>query len=236
MASLPRKSAWSGLRQIAHNARHCVNSTSLFGRLKGCNSGNSLIEFALVLPVLTTMGMYGTEIAYMASVNMEVSQMAMSIADNSSRLGQTDNSGVTPTITEAGVNSILNGAVLEGADFNFAANGRIVLSSLELNPANNRQYIHWQRCKGSLAKTSEYGPTGTGLTGTTFQGMGKPGKVVTAGATTAVMFAEVTFQYQGLFGTMFTNNTTFHHEAAFLVRDDRNLTPGLTGATVLAPC
>ena len=84
-------------------------------RLARDGSGVSLIEFALMLPVLMTLGLLGTEVAWMSSVNMQVSQIALSLADNASRLGQTDNSSVTPTISEADIDSIMSGAIRQVA-------------------------------------------------------------------------------------------------------------------------
>ncbi|WP_395332424.1 pilus assembly protein TadE [Novosphingobium sp. BL-8H] len=188
------------------------------------------MEFALVLPVLITLGLYGTELAYMAMVKMEVSQLATSVADNASRLGQADNSAVAPSVTETDVNSIMSGALTQGSSFNFGANGRIILSSLE-RKSSTSQYIHWQRCRGSLARSSAYGPANTTLTG-----MGKTGHTIKAIANSAVMYVEVYYAYQPLFGTMFVKNPVFYQEAAFLIRDDRDITSGVTGTGGQSAC
>lgn len=187
-------------------------------------SASSLIEFAYVMPVLLTVGMYGTEVAYMATVNMQLSQVAMALADNASRLGQTDNSAVSPTIRNADVDSVMAGAITQGDSINLQANGRVILSSLERDPATGRQYIHWQKCRGTLVKASAYGPKKFGLSGTTLTGMGKSRPVV-ASSTTGVMFVEAFYAYKPLFGKMFVNNVNFSHEAAFMVRDDREYGP-----------
>lgn len=217
----------SRLRQAATRWRH---------RLGKDARGVSFLEFALVLPVLLTLGMYGTEIAYMSTIDMEISQIANSVGDNASRLGQTDNSAVTPTITQAQVKAVLDGAIEEGSRIDLAENGRVVLSSLERDSGSGRYYIHWQRCTGKLERDSAYGGEGLGLTGPTLQGLGKPGHLIAPPANSAVMFVEVYFEYQGLFGTMFVGNKVFKHEAAYVLRDDRNLTPGLTGTSVGIEC
>ncbi|WP_156842627.1 TadE/TadG family type IV pilus assembly protein [Novosphingobium aquimarinum] len=196
----------------------------------------SMLEFALVLPVLLTLGMYGTEIAYMSTVDMQISQIANSVGDNASRLGQTDNSAVTPTITQAQVKAVLDGAIEEGSRLGLEENGRVILSSLERAPVTGKNYIHWQRCIGDLDRDSAYGGEGLGLVGATLQGLGKPGHLIAPPANSAVMFVEVYFEYQGLFGTMFVGNKVFKHEAAYVLRDDRNLTPGLTGLSVGIEC
>ncbi|WP_297320005.1 pilus assembly protein TadE [Novosphingobium sp.] len=193
------------------------------------SEGLAYLEFAISLPVLLVLGLYGTELAYMASINMQVSQIASSVADNASRIGQTDNSGVTPTVTEAEIDSVLGGAILQGRGIKFNENGRIVLSSLEQDPSSKKQYIHWQRCRGTLAKESSYGPEGYGKTTGNLLGMGKEGALIKASGNSSVMFAEVFYSYKGLFGDMFVGTVEFKQEMAFETRDDRNLTPGVTG-------
>ncbi|GGC43106.1 hypothetical protein GCM10011371_33180 [Novosphingobium marinum] len=200
-----------------------------------CRGGNATIEFALVLPIFITLGMFGAEVANMAMVNMQVSQVAMAVADNASRLGQTDNSSITPTVSESEIESVLSGAMQQGSGLDLAGSGRIVLSSLERHPFSGRQYIHWQRCKGGLEKQSKYGPAGTGTDGD-FDGMGRTGQKIQARNNTAVMYAEVFYEYQGLFGDMFVGNQMFQQEAAFEIRDDRNLTPGVTGTGGSSNC
>lgn len=203
-------------------------------RLRANRKGVSFLEFALILPIIISMGFYGTEMAYMATVNMQLGQLASSVADNASRLGQTDNSAVTPNVKETDVDSVMTGALVEGQGINFEANGKVILSSLELDSSTQRQYIRWQRCRGNLTAASRYGTTGTGLTGTKLAGMGNP--VITANANSAVMFVEVYYTYQPLFGTMFVGKPTFRREAAFIIRDDRNLTPGVTGGNGKSLC
>ncbi len=202
-------------------------------RLRANTSGTALIEFAISLPVFLTLGMYGTELAYMATVNMQISQMANSVADNASRLGQTDNSTVTPTVTESDIDSVMAGAIEQGANMKFQERGRIILSSLERDPVSGKQFIHWQRCRGDLDKASVYGDDGShnGLSGPTLTGMGSPSPV-TAPTNSAVMFAEVYYDYEGLFGTLFVDDVQFRQEAARIVRDDRNLRdPDQAGVT-----
>lgn len=205
-------------------------------------SGVALTEFALVMPVLTAMGMYGVEISYMSSVNMQVSQLALSLADNASRLEQTNNNTVAPTVTEADITSVMKGVAAQGAGINFTGNGRVILTSLEKDPATGKQFIHWQRCTGSLAVTSAYGndTNRNGLNGPAIASMGSGSTKITANTGIAVMFAEVVYDYHGLFGTLFVRTTRFKQEAAFIVRDVRDLrasnAPGITGSGGTSPC
>lgn len=189
----------------------------LSARVRRDERGLSYVEFALILPVLLILGLYGTEVARMAMINMQIGQIASSVADNASRLGQTDNSAITPTVTESQIDSVMSGALVEGAGYGLNTYGRIILSSLERNTAG-QQVIRWQRCRGSLSVPSRYGPQGKTVTG-----MGSSNPQVMATATTAVMYVEVSYTYQPLFGTMFVGNPRFRREAAFMVRDDRDL-------------
>ena len=195
--------------------------------------GAAAVEFAIVVPLLVTLMLSGIELANYATVQMQVSQIAVSLADNASRLGQTDNSSVTPTITESDVNSILSGAVRQGAGINLATNGRVIISSLEQDPVSGRQWVHWQRCSGNLSNPSTIGAQGAGLTGAVLTGAGNGSGVVTAPAGSAVMVAEVYYRYQGMFGTYFVSTPVIHRLSAFLNRDNRNL--GTTSTAGLSP-
>ena len=198
--------------------------------------GISLVEFGLVLPLLVGLGMYGVEIAYMTSTNMQVSQLALGVADNASRLGQTDNSAISPTVAETDIDAVMFGAVRQGQGMNFEQSGRVILSSIELGP-NDEQFIHWQRCAGELVRDSGHGndTNRNGLTGTPLPALGDPDDPVLAADGQAVMYVEVFYTYQPLFGGMFFEEMTFSHDAMFLVRDDRNLNggggDGLSGTT-----
>ncbi len=190
------------------------------------------------MPVLITLGMFGTEIAYVAVVNLQVSQRAISVADNASRLGQTDNSAVAPTITESGIDSVMRGALTQGEMIDLADNGRVILTSLEYDTTEAKQFIHWQRCVGDLDKSSDYGndTTNNGLNGDEITAIGNGTQKVSAAEDSAVMFAEVFYKHKGLFGTLFIDDITMKREAAFIIRDDRNLDPGITGTGGTSAC
>lgn len=203
-------------------------------RLLHSRSGVAAIEFAMILPLFTGLGMYGIEIAYMSSVNMRISQIALEVADNASRMEQTNNSTVAPTVTEADIDSVMIGATTEGENFDFATNGRVILSSLERDPVTGKQFIHWQRCTGGLRVQSDYGNDSSrnGLNGGTITSLGRGPSKVVAPAGIAVMFVEVFYDYDGIFGTLFVRNQRFKQEAAYLVRDVRDLrAASLSGVT-----
>ncbi|HQS95663.1 MAG: pilus assembly protein TadE [Novosphingobium sp. 17-62-19] len=207
-------------------------------RLLHDTSGVSVIEFAIVTPFILSIALYGIELAYFNSVDMKMSEIALSLADNASRIGQTDNSVITPTVSETDINEVMRGAQEQAAGLEFQTRGRVILSSLERDGASGKQYIHWQRCYGNLDRESAYGNDGdrNGLTGEVLAGMGNGPTQVTAATGSSVMFVEVFYEYAGLFGDMFVGDRTLHKEGAFLIRDQRNLTPGVTGNGGTYPC
>lgn len=209
----------SRLAKAALKSNGVGRARALLRRMLRETHALALVEFALMLPVFVVLGMYGTEIAYMSSVNMQVSQIALSVADNASRLGQDVNNGGPPTISEGLVDSVMFGALKEGDSLNLEKNGRVILSSLEEDHSSGSsvQFIHWQRCRGELNKTSLYGEADDTVTG-----VGKSG-TLKAEPGSAVMVAEVYYDYPGLFGDLFTKGMTFRQEAVMTIRDDRDL-------------
>ncbi len=223
---------------IVQNNPTVARARTLAKLLRKDTSGVSILEFAFVLPILLTLGLFGAEVSWMATTKMKTSQIALSLADNASRLGQTDNSGVTPTITEGDVDAVLAGALKQGENINMATKARVILSSLEYDPFTGKQYIHWQRCKGSVDRDSAYGndTTKNGLVGPVITGMGNGSTQVTASTGQAIMYVEIYYEYEALFENPFgSGDQKFKEEAAFLIRDDRNLRSadetGLTGAS-----
>lgn len=195
--------------------------------------GLALIEFAYSLPFLTAIGIYGAELANYATVKMQISQVALHVADNASRIGE---NGVLQDIKiyESDINDLFTGAEMQAGDRDLATNGRIILSSLTRNGSGG-QWIQWQRCDGALDHDSTYGEEGDGATGTSFQGMGPTGNKITASSGTAVMFVEVAYTYQPLFSDSWVPGPTKMVEfAAFNVRDDRDLTQIYTLSGVTA--
>ena len=192
----------------------------------------STVEFALILPLFIGLGLTGIELAYMSTVNMQVSQTAISLADNASRLGQTDNSSVTPTVTETDIDSIMSGAMRQGESFDLEGNGRIILSSLEFDETTGLQYIHWQRCQGDLDRDSIYGDDGdnNGLGSVEIEGVGLNDNLIKAANGSAVMVAEIYYEHNGILKGTFGETAQFREEAIFAIRDDRYLSPGVTGS------
>lgn len=211
-----------------------ANFVSRLGRDR---SGLALLEFAFTLPLLIAMGGYGTEISYFGLTNLRVSQYALNLADNASRVGIDAGAGVT-SLRETDINDVLQGARLEGKSLDLGTNARVILSSLEFTKQSYdtayTQRIHWQRCFGMKSGTdydSHYGTTtvtdGTTNTqandGTTKpSGIGDP--LVNAPKNTGVMYVEINYSYRPVFSSLFVAPQIIHYTASLMVRDNRDLT------------
>ncbi|AXK42941.1 TadE/TadG family type IV pilus assembly protein [Erythrobacter aureus] len=181
--------------------------------------GLALIEFAFAAPIFLTLVLTGLELSNLALANMRVSQMAMTVADNAGRV----NAG----IDEANIYEVFAGAAVIAKGLDFESNGRMVLSSLEDNGRRNRgagQMIGWQRCwGGDTSIEPAYGEEGDGRRDASLaDGLGAEGRRITAAPGTAVMFVEVTYDYQPLISTGFFDPPRIRHESAFNVRGRQN--------------
>jgi hypothetical protein len=192
--------------------------------LAASRSGVAAVEFALVLPFLLGAGLMGLEVANRAVVQMQVSQLAVHIADNASRIGDTSTLQ-DRKIYENDLNDLFRGAGIQGGGrIDLFEHGRVIVSSLEVVPdTEDQQYIHWQRCVGLKNHASSYGLEGDGLNGA-LPGMGPPGEEVWAFENEAVIFVEISYDYQSLVGETFGYSDEVKATASFTVRDDRDLT------------
>jgi len=191
-------------------------------RIAQDRSGVAFVEFAFTAPVVLAMGMLGTETAYYVITHMQVSQLAMQVADNASRVGEQDVL-TSRRVFESDINESLVGAEKLGETFGIFERGRVIISSLQRN-ADGGQWIAWQRCRGAKVHVSSYGEEGEGASGTSFEGMGEPGNVITASNGTAVIFVEISYEYDSLTPFNVYDGREIVYTAAFNVRDSRNLT------------
>lgn len=206
-------------------------------RLVHSRNGLALMEFALGLPLVLSLGLYGVETANLALANLRVSQIALTLADNASRVGMASTQN-TVQIREVDMNDVLQAARIQGARINLSKYGRVIVSSLE--NASGTQRIHWQRCFGLMKAAdydSSYGttrptdgtdnkPANQGTDVSTGKGadagMGDSGAKVTAPLNSGVMFVEVNYQYQPIAPNWLTGPKRLHYIASFIVRDSRD--------------
>ena len=213
-------------------------------RLRRDTGGLAMIEFAFTLPLVVAIGGWGTELSFLALTNLRISQYALTLADNASRVGMSASGGVTQ-LREADVNDVLQGTRIDGKGINLTTYGRVTLSSLEMvqryysdgsSDSAPVQRLHWQRCIGMMSGTgydSTYGTTSIsagsdktpGNAGTAMpNGMGDAGKKVTMASLpgNGAMFVEINYRYKPAFGGMFVSPQVVHYSASFIVRDNRD--------------
>jgi len=196
-----------------------MDARALLAPLRRDERGVAFVEFAFAAPILLVLILGGLELVNYALAHMRVNQIAMTVADNAGR--------VVTGIDEANVYEVFAGAGVIGDPLDFETNGRIVLSSLQDNEQTGNaagQMINWQRCWGELDIDSVYGNEDAGRADATLaQGMGSPSQRITSLPGTAVMFVEVTYEYQPLISdTILPLADRIRQETAFNVRGQRN--------------
>ena len=201
------------------------------------SSGAVIIEFAFVMPLFLLLSMTALELVNLALANMRMSQIAMTAADNLSRAKTSVPLGL-PRLREVDINDTLLGVDIQGGDlFDVLGEGRIIVSSLQ-RTSTGRQTIAWQRCKGRLNVTSRYGAEGATQPGSGtagFQGMGTGATRLRTEANSAIIFAEVIYDYDPIIGDWLLGTIRIRKEAAFYVRDDRDLVGGPQGNGMYNP-
>ncbi len=183
--------------------------------------GVAFMETAFVLPIMLLATLGGLEIGSLMLTHTRVSAVALAVADNASRIAAGSKLSA-PQVREVDVNDVFAGAILQAGDMKLKQQGRIILSSVELN-ADGGQWIHWQRCFGDLPVGSSYGREGLGASGTGYAGMGETGREVKAGLANAIMFVEVNYDYRPfIFKPLIGAKQRIFYNAAFAVRDPRD--------------
>lgn len=193
--------------------------------------GIAITEMAYCFPVLLLLTLWLFEITNYVLVKQQVSQLAIQVADNASRIG-TQNT-VQAEIDEGQVNDVFTGAALQAGALDMKNNGRIILSSLEIDPATpHGQYIHWQRCFGAYAYPSSYGVQGDGKGNNSVSGMGPASARITATSIAPAMFVEIGYRYKPIITSRWVPSGPLREVASLIVRDNRD-TSG-TGVKPLA--
>ncbi len=213
--------------------RRCAQLLSNLGR---DTSAVAMVEFAFAAPIVLSMGLLGVETANLAVTHMKVSQLAMQVADNASRVGDTEVL-TARRVFEDDINETLVGGERLGESLDIFENGRVIISSLQQNP-DGGQWIAWQRCRGAKNHPSSFGVEGDGASGFGFLGMGESANRITASPGTAVMFVEVSYTYDPISPLEFFGDTQINYTAAFNIRDNRDLSQihQTTPASPVANC
>lgn len=223
-----------------------MNPVKLLRRLRQCASGVAMTEFALGAPLLLSAGLWGVETANFAVTNMKVGQLAVHLADNASRIGDTSTLQERKLFEEDLTDVLVGASVQAGPALDLFQHGRVIISSVEIwNPSSHCnpsgctgngqsdgvQYLAWQRCKGALARNSAYGNQNQALP----SGIGPAGQEVSATAESPVIFVEVYYDYQPLIELPWTSPATISSTAAFMVRDSRDQSDVYKRNTITQP-
>ena len=217
--------------------------------LRRSERGLALTEFAMSLPVLLTLGLVGMEVSNLMIAHLKISNIAMMTADNASR--------VRDAIDEGDIYQLFLGANQAGASIDFAQHGRIILYSVEPTPTGGFQWIRWQRCTGSKVIAPTYGrprtaagaeikngteetapssPTAFTTLPHRMTAIGPAGNQIAAQSGTAVMFAEVFYDYQPIMAKDYLGAHRIHYSSAFNVRQRTNQVLTNLGGITRATC
>jgi len=200
--------------------------SAVLKRLRTATSGLAVVEFALTAPVMIILVTQGLEASNIAISRVRIQTMTAGAADNAAR--------VRESIDETDITELLQGAKTVGANIDFATRGRIIISSVERNAADNGLWIRWQRCDGAKNVVSSIGLQDAGKTDNTLQNVGYSGKTVSPKTGTVMIFVETVYDYKPLFGsaTVF-GEQTFKDYRAYIVRQRSNNQP--TNSTAITP-
>ncbi len=181
----------------------------------------SVAEFALMLPFFVSTLLLGMDTIWYVHAHQEASRLATSTADLAARY--------RASLDEKDVKTLFLGARLSTDGVDFLGKGRLILSSVTRNAANNGHWVRWQRCQGSLVNVSQLGVENAGQLNSsvaTVSGM-------TLNAGDNVMYAEVFYKYQPLFFTaLYPKDKLIKYTASFMAREIA--LPSLTNVTNLA--
>lgn len=187
--------------------------------------GMAVVEFAVVLPFVVLVTMGAAELTNYTTTKMRISQLALMVADNASRIG-TGTVLSNKTISEKQINDLLTGAGLQGGKLDLFTHGRVIIRSIQPGTTSGKYVVKWNRCRGLKTYTATTYP----MASTTERNTGSTNVFkVTPPSNGAVMFVEITYNYQPLIGSRFINISEIKEVAAMTVRDNRDYTGGTDG-------
>lgn len=202
-------------------------------------SGLALTEFAFSLPILLSLMVGGAELSNYAVAQSTISQLAVQVADNATRIGTKDAAQVY-YVSESQINDILDGAALHAGELDIygshqegdatVGNGMVVISNVaematKTEDGESQYEITWQRCRGAADYEPQYGTFGETSGTEMLEGMGPEGrKAAPPDRDTDLLFVEVYYRYQPIFLTAnaIRNYSDIRMSASMLVRDNRS--------------
>ena len=152
----------------------------IVARLGSDKSGVALLEFAFMLPIILMVSLTGAEMTNYITTKMRVSQLALQLADNAARMGNSTSSQAKK-ITEADINDLFTGAQLQSGEIDLTTNAagdpRRISSRWQAptRRANSRSLAALLRDEDRTSST--YGTAGQ----TNLAGMGPTGATLAPG-------------------------------------------------------
>lgn len=191
-----------------------LNALLRVGRRIGRSTdGVAAMEFALALPLLVGLTMYGAEAANMAYTSQQLGDIATMSADNISR--------IRLSISNGDVTDTLGGIKMLGDRIDLRNRGRIIVSSIApvVNASGSvtDQRLRWQRCTGALVTSSAYATTEGSNIGVA--GMGPADRKIAATKDSELIFVEVYYTYKPLISESFFGTPRMSAVAAMVVRE-----------------
>lgn len=185
-------------------------------RLRRDDDGSAFVEFALGAPLFVFMLTAGLEYTSLALTHMRLSRAAETLADSASR--------ITIQVDETDIEQIFAGVAAQSKALDLTNQGRVIVSSIEDNGKTGNakgQKIRWQRCNGAKnTKAPRYGREGKGNSDNSLKnGVGPAGRQVAAPVGSAVILAEVVYDYEPILFRGIIPNQEIRYESAFNVRE-----------------
>ncbi|MFZ2996747.1 TadE/TadG family type IV pilus assembly protein [Sphingobium sp.] len=176
-------------------------------------AGVAAVEFALSLPILVGLTMYGAEAANMAYTSQKLGDIATLSADSISR--------IRLSISNGDVTDALGGMKILSDSIDLRNRGRVIVSSIApvLDASGNvvNQKLRWQRCTGTLVKSSPFATTENANIGAA--GMGPGDRPIAASKDSEMIFVEVYYTYRPLISAAFFGTPVMSAYSAMAVRE-----------------
>ncbi|MEG8054395.1 hypothetical protein QP185_16295 [Sphingomonas aerolata] len=185
------------------------------------------MEFALALPIFVGLTMVGMETVNLAYASQKVGDVATLTTDQIAR--------IRIGISEGDITESLNGIKDIGSTMGFAANGRIIVSSVQPVLDLDR---HGDQSEDPVATL--FGRAGGGVVLWRCRrvvgccGIGPSGRKIAAGPNDEVIFVEVVYAYQPLISNSFLGARTLRSITGMTVRERKVNDVQSTGTA--SPC
>ena len=168
--------------------------------VRASRQGAAMVEFAAASPVFVVLLLGGVDLSRLVILHQKLDRVASGLGD---LVAQADE------MTQSQMNQIFAATGHVAAPFDFARDGRVVVTSISVSGGTPR--INWQAAGGgALSATSRIG-TGAGST------VDLPGNLTVTGTNTLVV-AEVFFDFEPLFGMGLVFQSQLYHRSFFRPR------------------